>query len=82
MKCSVSTFDKKTSVGTQEGKPGTEGGDFHFLFMLQLVAAMAERKRMAYNVTRDILDEETLEEMAEKADSNPPLCVRLKKSLR
>lgn len=50
--------------------------------MLQLVAAMVERKRMAYNVTRDILDEETLEEMAEKVDSNPPLCAKLKKSLR
>lgn len=50
--------------------------------MLQLVAAMEERNRMAYNVTRDILDEETLEEMAEKAEPDPPLCVKLKKSLR
>lgn len=50
--------------------------------MLQLVAAMAERKRMAYNVARDILDEETLDEMAEKVDSNSPPCVKLKKSLR
>uniref|UniRef100_H3D3A0 Solute carrier family 26 member 6 n=1 Tax=Tetraodon nigroviridis TaxID=99883 RepID=H3D3A0_TETNG len=47
-----------------------------------MVATMTERKRMAYSVTRDILDEETLEEMAEKADSNPPLCLKLKKSLR
>lgn len=41
-----------------------------------------ERKRMDYNVTREILDEETLEEMAEKVDSNLPLGVKLKKSLR
>lgn len=74
---------KKTSVETLEDKPGTEGGDaFLFLFLLQLAATMVERKQMAYNVTRDILDEETLEEMAEKAGSGPPLCVRLKKSLR
>ncbi|XP_056895957.1 solute carrier family 26 member 6 [Takifugu flavidus] len=43
---------------------------------------MAQRKRMAYNVSRDILDEETLDEIAEKADSNPSLCDKLKKSLR
>lgn len=41
-----------------------------------------ERKPMAYNVTRDILDEEILEEMAEKVDSKLLQGVRQKKSLR
>lgn len=50
--------------------------------MLQAVETMAERKRMSYSVTRDILDEETLDEIAEKVDSKPSLCDKLKKSLR
>lgn len=76
-------FEIGLSRGRQKSHLGLRGDNsLVFLFMLQLVETMAQRKRMAYNVSRDILDEETLDEIAEKADSNPSLCDKLKKSLR
>uniref|UniRef100_A0A674PM04 Solute carrier family 26 member 6 n=1 Tax=Takifugu rubripes TaxID=31033 RepID=A0A674PM04_TAKRU len=46
--------------------------------MLQLVETMAQRKRMAYNVSRDILDEETLDEIPRASVST--LCLSLRSS--
>lgn len=43
---------------------------------------MAEKRRMGYNVHRDILDEETVDEMAEKSDSKTPLSEKVKKAMR
>ncbi|KAM9751000.1 solute carrier family 26 member 6 isoform 1-T3 [Menidia menidia] len=43
---------------------------------------MADRRRMNYKVHRDIMDEGTLDEMAEKTDSKPSLCEKMKKSMR
>ncbi|XP_056279024.1 solute carrier family 26 member 6 [Pseudoliparis swirei] len=43
---------------------------------------MAERIRMRYSVHRDILDEEAVDEMAERSDSKPSLCEKFKKSMR
>ncbi|XP_068453304.1 solute carrier family 26 member 6 [Clinocottus analis] len=40
---------------------------------------MAERRR---SVHREILDEETVDELAKKSDSKPSLCEKLKKSMR
>lgn len=37
---------------------------------------------MNYSVNREILDEEAVDEMAEKSESNPSLCEKVKKSLR
>ncbi|KAM4563680.1 solute carrier family 26 member 6 [Odontesthes bonariensis] len=48
----------------------------------QLVSAMAERRRMNYSVQRDILDEATVDEMAQKTVSKPSLCEKMKKSMR
>uniref|UniRef100_A0A671YRD1 Solute carrier family 26 member 6 n=1 Tax=Sparus aurata TaxID=8175 RepID=A0A671YRD1_SPAAU len=50
--------------------------------MFQLVSAVAERKRMGYNVHREILDEGAVDEMAEKSDSKTSLSERVKKSMR
>lgn len=46
-----------------------------------LVLVMEERKRR-YSVHREILDEEAVDEMAEKSDSKASLCKKIKKSLR
>ncbi|XP_071331340.1 solute carrier family 26 member 6 [Trachinotus anak] len=43
---------------------------------------MEERRRMGYSVHRKILDEEAVDEIAEKSDSKPSLCEKVKKSLR
>ncbi|XP_053705539.1 solute carrier family 26 member 6 isoform X1 [Synchiropus splendidus] len=43
---------------------------------------MLGRKRKAYTVERDILDEEEVEKMAEKVEANVPLKEKLKDSLR
>ncbi|XP_072223130.1 solute carrier family 26 member 6 [Leuresthes tenuis] len=48
----------------------------------QLVSAMTERRRMNYSVQRDILDEATVDEMAQKTNSKPSLCEKMKKSMR
>lgn len=37
---------------------------------------------MSYSVHRDVLDEETVDEVAEKSDSKPSLCEKVKKSMR
>lgn len=50
--------------------------------MLRLVYAMADRRRKAYSVQREILDEEVLDEMAEKSDSKISLSDKVKKSMR
>lgn len=52
------------------------------MFVLQLVLAMAERRRMAYRVHREILDEEEVDEMAEKSDSKGSLTQKFKQSMR
>ncbi|XP_029912187.1 solute carrier family 26 member 6 [Myripristis murdjan] len=41
-----------------------------------------ERKRAGYSVQRDVLDEEGVEEMAEKSDSKTSLCERVRQSAR
>ncbi|XP_017266745.1 solute carrier family 26 member 6 [Kryptolebias marmoratus] len=43
---------------------------------------MEERKRLNYNVHREILDEEELDEIAKKSDSKPSLCDKMAKSMR
>ncbi|XP_030590146.1 solute carrier family 26 member 6 [Archocentrus centrarchus] len=43
---------------------------------------MAERRRMSYNIHREILDEETVDEMAKKSASKTSLCEKVKKSVR
>ncbi|XP_027144125.1 solute carrier family 26 member 6 isoform X2 [Larimichthys crocea] len=43
---------------------------------------MAERRRMAYRVHREILDEEEVDEMAEKSDSKGSLTQKFKQSMR
>uniref|UniRef100_A0A667WUZ8 STAS domain-containing protein n=1 Tax=Myripristis murdjan TaxID=586833 RepID=A0A667WUZ8_9TELE len=43
---------------------------------------MMERKRAGYSVQRDVLDEEGVEEMAEKSDSKTSLCERVRQSAR
>ncbi|KAM7412292.1 hypothetical protein PAMA_021985 [Pampus argenteus] len=43
---------------------------------------MAERRRRGYSVHREILDEENVDEMAEKSDSKPSLCEKFKNSMR
>ncbi|CAG6021188.1 unnamed protein product [Menidia menidia] len=48
----------------------------------ELGLTMADRRRMNYKVHRDIMDEGTLDEMAEKTDSKPSLCEKMKKSMR
>lgn len=50
--------------------------------MLQLVSAMAERRRMGYSVNREIMDEGEVDEVAEKSDSKTSLSERVKKSMR
>uniref|UniRef100_A0A7N8XA24 Solute carrier family 26 member 6 n=1 Tax=Mastacembelus armatus TaxID=205130 RepID=A0A7N8XA24_9TELE len=50
--------------------------------MLQLVLAMAERRWVGYNVQRQILDEEAVDEMAEKSESKVVLSESIKKSMR
>lgn len=43
---------------------------------------MAEKRRMGYKVHREILDEEAVDEMAEKSDSKTPLSEKVKKAVR
>lgn len=43
---------------------------------------MAERRRINYSVHRDVLDEESVDEVAQKSDSKPSLCEKVKKSMR
>ncbi|XP_076598298.1 solute carrier family 26 member 6 [Chaetodon auriga] len=43
---------------------------------------MAERRRVGYNIHREILDEGAVDEMAEKSDSKTSLCEKVKKSVR
>ncbi|KAE8293215.1 Solute carrier family 26 member 6 [Larimichthys crocea] len=43
---------------------------------------MAERRRMAYRVHREILDEEEVDEMAEKSDSKGSLTEKFKQSMK
>ncbi|XP_047454227.1 solute carrier family 26 member 6 [Mugil cephalus] len=43
---------------------------------------MAERRHLSYNVQREILDEEAVEEMAEKSDTKTSLCQKVKTSMR
>uniref|UniRef100_A0A4W6G7L2 Solute carrier family 26 member 6 n=1 Tax=Lates calcarifer TaxID=8187 RepID=A0A4W6G7L2_LATCA len=42
---------------------------------------MAERRRTGYSIQRKILDEGAVDEMAEKSDSKPSLCEKVKKSM-
>ncbi|KAM7404424.1 hypothetical protein PAMP_011769 [Pampus punctatissimus] len=46
------------------------------------VSVMAGRRRRGYSVHREVLDEETVDEMAEKSDSKPSLCEKVKNSMR
>ncbi|XP_074537135.1 solute carrier family 26 member 6 [Halichoeres trimaculatus] len=43
---------------------------------------MAERRRLGYNVHRNILDEEEVEELAEKSETKTSLSEKLRKSVR
>lgn len=43
---------------------------------------MAERRRLGYNVHRDVMDEEEVEELAEKSEVKTSLARKLKKSVR
>lgn len=54
----------------------------HVLFVAVTVLAMAEKRRLGYSVHRDILNEEAVDEMAEKSDSKPPLSEKVKKAVR
>ncbi|XP_037540886.1 solute carrier family 26 member 6 [Nematolebias whitei] len=43
---------------------------------------MEERKHLSYEVKREILNEEELDELAQKSDSKPSLCDKISKSMR
>lgn len=43
---------------------------------------MTEMRRRSYSVHREILDEEAVDEMAEKSDSKTSLCEKVKSSMR
>lgn len=51
-------------------------------FLCTSSVAMAERRRTGYSIQRKILDEGAVDEMAEKSDSKPSLCEKVKKSMR
>ncbi|KAJ8370166.1 hypothetical protein SKAU_G00101940 [Synaphobranchus kaupii] len=60
-----------TSIGSEINKTTLIGG-----------RAMAERRRVSYRIERDVLDELSVEEVAEKSDSKPSLSGKLRESLR
>ena len=53
---------------------------YTLLFMLQLVLAMAERRRKS--VAREILNAEDLDEITGTSNAKPSLCERVKKSVK
>lgn len=59
---------------------------FAKLFVQHWVLAMEEEegpwRRTGYSVQRQILDEQTVDEIAEKSDSKSPVSEKIKKSMR
>lgn len=53
-----------------------------FLLLLVLVSAMAERRQQGYTISREILNEEAVDEMAQKSESKTSLREKVKKSVR
>lgn len=43
---------------------------------------MEQKRRVGYAIQREVLDEQNVEELAEKSDAKTPLSEKIKKSLR
>lgn len=51
-------------------------------FVSCLFLGVMERRRGGYSIQREILDEEAVDELAEKSESKTSLCDKLKESAR